>query len=409
MNISQLSQNPGFKSGMMATALLVAFGAGVLVTQVPTGIRSGLGQTASSSFDSAYLQELYELLDQEYLGDIPTGQKLTQGMAKGLVDALGDEYSSLLTPEEAEQYLADNDSAFEGIGVQLGFDGQYSNITTVFEGYPGEGAGLRSQDIIIEVDGADVTGQRPELVATKIRGKAGTTVKLKVIREGASEVLTFDITRQAINLDNISHKDLGNGIVQIDVIKFTEGQDGNSNPVQVFNTQWDKVVDEVKKKNPRGLVLDLRNNPGGYVDSVKYVAEEFLKRGEVIMQEQSANGDTDIFRDYRDGDFESIPMVVLVNEGSASASEIFAGAMQDNGRAKVVGKQTVGKGVEQKVIPLEDNSLLMVVFKRWLTPKGQQLSKESPIKPDFDISSSSDNQNTDIDLQLNKALELLGD
>jgi carboxyl-terminal processing protease len=356
--------------------------------------------------DTELINNVYQLVKQEYIKDLPNKDQLTRGMIKGFIEALDDTYSAYLTPEEAKEYLAAAGSQFEGIGVQLGFNGEYTYVESVFEGSPAQKNGVTVGDVVLQVDDKDVAGQRPELVATKIRGKAGTQVKIKFFRANTQKAVDVNITRAQIDLDNISYKQLENGVIVIDIRKFTEAEEGNSNGVQVFNREWDKVVKEVVALKPKAVVIDLRSNPGGYVDSVRYVAEEFLKNGQVVMREFDRRSGEKVYTDGRAGELESIPVTVLVDSGSASASEILAAALQDNNRGKIIGVKTVGKGVEQKLMPVQDGSLLILVFRSWLTPNGKQISKEQPIQPDFEVEYKKDN-NAKYDSQMLKALEVL--
>lgn len=369
----------------MTTIVLVvaAFGLGLLFGE--QGVVKTPSSGAGGFFDSGYINDIYTKIQQDYINPLPDNKTITKGLAKGLVDSLGDKYSNYLSPTEAEDYLEGNDSAFEGIGVQLDFNGSYTVVQTPLDGYPGQKAGVLAGDIVLEVNGEDVAGVRPEIVATKIRGEAGSKVKLRIYRESEARAIDFEIQRERIDLENMDFELLPSGVGVIDIIKFTEGTDAGFDPVKVFNNEWDKLVDEVVSAKPKAIVLDLRNNPGGYVDSVKYVAEEFLAAGKLIMQEEDKQGQREQFADNRQGRLENIPLVVLVNQGSASAAEILAAAIQDNQRGKVVGMPTVGKGVEQKVITLEDRSLLFLVYKRWLTPLGNQLSPDSAIKPNVEV------------------------
>ncbi len=393
---------------LISLAVIVAFAAGLLIgTQQVNPVTN----ESSEPYSQAYLQDLYSKIASVYLGDMPSVDDVTHKMAAGMVAALNDEHSAFLSPQEAEDYLDSNASTFEGIGVQLGFNGQYTIVSTPLEGYPAQAAGMRAGDWVLEVDGEDMAGKRPEIVATYIRGEAGTSVELIVYREADSSVLNFTVERKEIDLENITYKQLDNGVVVIDIVKFTEGEDSNLDGIQVFVRDWDRVVDEVAELQPKGIVVDLRNNPGGYVDAVVYVAEEFLSEGEVIMREQTKDDQEFLFKDDRTGSLEDIPLVVLVNEASASSAEIFAAAMQDNGRAKIVGMPTVGKGVEQRLIQMQDGGLLLVVFKKWLTPNGVNIDAESPIKPDVELELTPEDMDLipgdDIDSQLEKAIELL--
>lgn len=367
--------------------VVAAFGMGILVgrsAKYNDDLVTSLSDT-KDTFDLLYINQLIQQISSTYLGDVPTKEQITYGIAKGIVDSLGDEYSAFLNPDETKDYLASADSSYEGVGLQLGYNGQYTNIVTVMRGQPGEAAGLLEGDVILSVDGKDQNGQRPELVATLIRGKAGSSVELSIYRESSSEVLTFDIVRAQINLENITYSDLGDGIFSIEIAKFTEGSQGILNGVQVFNQNWDRIVNEISGKDPKGIVIDLRSNPGGYVESVRYVLEEFLSDSDIIMREQEKNKDENLYIDHRKGKFEDIPITVLVNSGSASASEIFAGAVQDNNRGKIIGTETVGKGVEQQLFTLDNGGMLILVFRKWLTPNGNQLDSEHKIVPDISI------------------------
>jgi len=265
---------------------------------------------------------------------------------------------------------------------------------------------MKSGDVIASVDGENVLGQYPTQVASKIRGKKGTTVDLKVYRKNdkdQNELKEFQIVRATINIDNISYKNLGDGIFKINITQFTDSS------ADMLNRSWDKVVNEIIAENasPKGIVIDLRNNPGGYVFSLRYILEEFMKSGTVLMQEEKKNTDTTVYKDERVGKFEDVPVSVIVNEGSARASEIFASAMQDNNRGKVVGEKTVGKGVEQTLITNDDGSMLILVFQKWLRPNGDQISKDKPIAPDFVVDYTDADVKAGKDPQLDKALELI--
>ena len=230
-------------------------------------------------------------------------------------------------------------------------------------------------------------------VVALIRGPAGTKVVLKLYRPATKKELEVTIIRGSIDIENASYVSLNDKIAEIKVYKFTEAD------VNAFNVLWDKAVNEVISSNAKGVVIDLRNNPGGYVSSVEYALGEFFPQNTVVFMEESKSGVRVEHKVNRNGKLLNIPVVVLVNEGSASASEIFAGAIQDLGRGKIVGTTTVGKGVEQKVLPLSDGSLLQVVFQKWLTPKGNNINKKEPITPDYIIE--------DLEQQNQKALELL--
>ncbi|MBN1915381.1 S41 family peptidase [Candidatus Dojkabacteria bacterium] len=347
------------------------------------------------------LWDAWDQLESIYIKKDLSGEDLLNGTVKGLVDSLGDPYTFFLTKEETAEYQNGNASAFEGIGTTLRYNGEHTVIESPIDGYPARKAGLEPGDVILEVDGEDMRNKSATHVAAKIRGEAGTTVKLAIFKVSKQEEQKLDIVREKIDLDNVTYEDLGDGIVKIKIIKFTE------ETVSAFNQQWDATMQNVLSKNPRGIVIDIRNNPGGFVDSAKYASSEFLDKGKVILIEEDRDGRRNTHKVERTGLMRNIPVVVLVNKGSASASEIFAGALQDHGRAKVVGEKTVGKGVEQRVVNLSGGASMHVVFRRWLTPNGRNINQEDPITPDFKIEYKIEEFNKGLDPQLEKAVELL--
>lgn len=322
------------------------------------------------------LWETWSILEKEYINNDLDGQKLLYGAAKGLVDGLGDPYTSFLTPEETEGYLNSNKGEFEGIGATLKQEEEYVAVESPIENSPAKNAGLIAGDLILTVDGEDAKGKSVYEVAASIRGVAGTNVKLALFRPSSSEKYEVNITRAKIDLDNVTVEKVNEDIMKITISKFTEEN------IDIFNEQWDSAVAEVQKENPKGVIIDLRNNPGGFVSAVEYVLGEFFPKGTVIFSEQDKTGNKTDYRINRKGEFIDMPMVVLVNSGSASASEIFAGAVQDHDRGLIIGEKTVGKGVEQRLITLSDGSMMNVVFQKWLTPSGLNITKDAPISPD---------------------------
>lgn len=388
-------------------AMVGAFGGGIIVGSLTSGNTTPASTAANvAGLDNDYINNILGILEDEYLGEIPDQTVLTQGAAKGIIDALGDQYSGYLNPEESEAYFQSNDSAYEGIGVQLAYTDGFTMVEVPIDGSPGTRAGLSVGDLILRVDDKDVQGERPEIVASHIRGEAGTDVTIEIYRPSTLETLEFVITREQIDLDNISYREIEDGIFVIDIVKFTEGSKGLLSGSQVFNNTWDEIVAKVAAQNPKGVVVDLRGNPGGFVTSVLYVAEEFLQSGDIIMREQVKNEPETFYNDSRQGELESVPVVVLVNEASASAAEILAAAIQENDRGEVIGQPTVGKGVEQRLVELDDSALLLIVFKNWLTPLGNHFSAESPVQPDELIEYEAVDGVAG-DTQMQRALELL--
>lgn len=383
--------------------VLIALILGLLLGLFTSNILNSINTPKFNTNDGTYLSYVKEVLEQKYLGDLPDGTDEDYAIVKGYIEALDDPYTSYLTPTEREEYFNSQNPNFEGIGVSLKFDGENTVIESVFNDYPGEKAGLRNGDIVKSVDSNDMLGKSPTEVASLIRGDAGTNVVVEVYRVSESnKVLTFDITREKIDIDNVNYEDLGSGIYKINILQFVD------ETPQSFNNSWDKIVNEiVSKNNVNGIILDLRNNPGGYVYSLRYVLDEFLTKGTVLMKERQKDQLETVYKDQRDGKFEEVKLVVLVNEGSASASEILASGIQDNDRGEIVGQKTVGKGVEQELIELEDGSMLIVVFQEWLTPTGRRITNEDPITPDVLVEYTEEDYINNNDTQLNKALELI--
>lgn len=399
---------------VVTASVLAGFVLGVLVIKFPDWIslKSKDPETTVETtqvdlefLNSGSLEQVYSYLKQIYINELPTNKELNYGAIKGIINSLNDPYTTYLTPEEAKVYLEGRTGDFEGIGVTLAFDGENTYVETVLEGFPAQRNGIKVGDTILEVDGEDQQGKQPQIVATKIRGKEGTNVKLKLFRASENsngEIKEFEITREKIDIDNVTWKDLGNGQILIDISQFSDESPDK------FNDSWDEVVNEILAKGkPTNIIIDLRNNPGGFVVSVRHTLEEFLPNGTTLMSEQIKNQDPKIYKDFRVGRFEDVPVVVMVNQGSASASEIFATAISENNRGKLVGMPTVGKGVEQIILDdFEDGSMLLLVFQKWLTPNGNNITKESPVKPDFEVDYTQDDFNKGTDPQLEKAKEI---
>lgn len=344
--------------------------------------------------DVNIIWETWQKLQQEYLSSSEIDpQDLVYGAAKGLVSSLEDPYTAFLTPSEVMEYYKSNAGEYEGIGATLKQEGSYVAVESPIDGSPAEKAGLKPSDLILKVDDVDVVNKSVYEVVSLIRGDAGSSVIIEVYRSEEQKELVFSIKREKIDIDNVSYEDLGQGYYLVKIYKFTEAD------LEQFNAMWDKVISEISSKNPKGIIVDLRNNPGGYVSAVEYALGDFIGSGKVVFYEEGKNGVKVEHKIARNGKLLDVPLLVMVNAGSASASEIFAGAIKDHGRGKVIGEETVGKGVEQKLITLSDGSILQVVFQRWLTPLGKNISKDDPITPDIIIE--------DEELTNAKALEIL--
>ncbi len=360
---------------------------------------------SSNYFDTRYIEGVLEIFQDKYIGDFDeikeNYNEYTYAIIKGLISNLDDRYTAFLTPKEAEAYLNQASGNFEGIGVTLAYNEYGTYVESVLKSHPAEEAGILPGDLIIFVDEENVKEKLPSEVASLIRGEKDTSVKIKVDRK--NQEIDFKITRKTIKIDNITWEKVDDKTIKINIVQFSDES------IVLFNKSWEKVVEDIKKNanSIENIIIDLRGNPGGYVSSVKYVLEEFLQENQILMQERSKKTGIVEYKDKRNGAFENKNIVVIVNEGSASAAEIFASSIQENQRGLVVGNKTVGKGVEQELITLPDNSMLLLVFQEWLTPKGNKITEEEPVKPDFEVEYTIEDYKNNNDTQLKKALEIL--
>ena len=351
---------------------------GGLNSQSARNVLEGEKIQERNGVDVGLLWEVWATLEREYIDpEKLDGKDMLYGATEGLVEGIGDTYTSFLNPEQTKEYLSSNKREFQGIGTTLAEEGEFVIIESPIDGSPAERAGLKALDVILKVDGADMKGKVAVEVAKVIRGEANTKVKISYYRPSTNETNEIEIVREKIDLENISVKMLDNGIAHLKVYQFTEAD------VATFKKEWDMNIQRIVESSPKGVIIDLRNNPGGFVDAVRYSLGDFIVKDKVVFMEETRTGQKTEYKVNRQGRLLDVPIVVIVNEGSASAAEIFAGAIQDHNRGEIIGTKTVGKGVEQKLVDLSDGSMLQIVFQKWLTPKGRNISKEEPITPDL--------------------------
>lgn len=340
--------------------------------------------------------EAWDIVHQMYVDQPVDDIALMRGAISGMLAALNDKHTSYMDPDQYRQANIPLVQEYEGIGAWVDTTGQYLTIVSPMPGSPAEKAGLKPGDEIIKVDGEDMTGIDPSLVLRKVLGPAGTQVTLTILREGTPDPFDITITRATITIPSVSGKMLDNKIAYIQLYQFAENSD----------QELRKTIQDLIAQQPVGIILDIRNNAGGYLQTAIDVASEFIDKG-VIMYEVYGDGKRDSYASNGNGIATKIPLVLLVNEGSASASEILAGALQDYGRAPLVGVTTYGKGSVQRWIPLEnDQGAVRVTIARWITPKERQIN-EVGLKPDYEVTITEDDIKAGRDPQLDKAIEVL--
>lgn len=340
--------------------------------------------------------EAWTIVHDEYVDQPVDDTALMQGAIRGMMEALGDEHSSYMDPETYEDANAGLAGEYEGIGAWVDTTTEYLTIISPISGSPADRAGMKPGDRIIAIDGEDVTGIDAELVRQRVLGPAGSTVVLTVAREGESEPLEFSITREKIVIKSATGEMLENDIGYVQITTF-----GDKTTPELRDT-----LEELMAQDPKGLVIDLRNNGGGFLVTSVEVASEFIDEG-VILYEQYGDGERTTYRALKNGLATEIPVVVLINEGTASASEIVAGAIQDYERGKLVGVSSFGKGSVQNWIPLSNNQgAVRVTIAKWLTPDERTIHDEG-LAPDVEIEITDEDLEAELDPQLDKAIEVL--
>jgi carboxyl-terminal processing protease len=338
-------------------------------------------------------------------------QKMVWGAITGMVNSLGDPYTSFLPPQQNKDFKQELGGSFEGIGAELGLKDGHIVVISPLKGNPAEKEGIRAGDFILKVDGADTTDWTVSQAVDKIRGPGGTKVTLSILHETDTKPIDISITRSTIVVPSVDSwvkavsdiKEITGvtnpptGAARVAYIRLSQFGDSS-------NSDWDSAVSDIVSAGPvKGLIFDLRNNPGGYLDGAVYISSEFIKSGTVVSQVNS-DGTRQDYPVVRRGKLLDIPVVVLVNKGSASAAEITAGALRDFKRATVVGETSFGKGTVQTPEDLPDGSSVHITTGRWLLPNGDSIAKKG-ITPDVAV--AWDGLEASADAQLSKAVELL--
>ena len=385
--------------------VVIAFFAGRsgVVSQQTVNGKAGSGECCEG-IDMSHFEEVWSVIQDSFVGhDNIDEDQAIDGALKGFVTSLGDPHSEYYSEEESEVFLSSLDSELEGIGAELTDENGYLEVVTPIKGSPAENAGLKTGDVIVSVDGNDIRGEDLFEIIDKIRGKKGTKVTLGILENAEdtySDKRDVVIVRDTIEVPSVYTETLADD--ELEYFYVSVNQFSNDTEQEFM-----EAVNEILVQQPDGLILDLRFNGGGYLTTSVGMLGELLPTGSKVVniQQSSEKLESEIFADGR-ARLTDIPLVVLVNQASASASEIVAGAVQDNDRGVVMGTQTYGKGTVQELIPFSDGSTLRLTVSKWLTPLGTDID-HAGITPDILIDFTEEELEGEVDVQLERAKEYL--
>lgn len=383
-----------FLRGALCGALAILLSAGLM----SCGLRAygtSLGRESVSKDVERKISGLRELIDAKYLGDVEDSE-LEEGIYKGLVSGLEDPYSVYYDEEETKSMMESNEGEYCGIGAVLtrNMDTGIITLVQIYDDSPAMEAGLEADDILYKVEDKEVTGEDLTEVVSHIKGEKGTEVQLTVLRGDDNKEVTVTAVRNTVQVQTVKHEMKNDGIGYLAVSEFD----------LVTYEQYKEALADLENQGMKGLVVDLRNNPGGNLETVCDILDLMLPEGLIVYTEDKEGN-----RDEKKSDEENqfcLPMVVLMNGNSASASEIYAGAIQDYGTGKIVGTQSYGKGVVQQIFMLKDGTSVKLTIAEYFTPKGRNINGKG-ISPDVEVEYERNEENPDADNQLDKAMEVL--
>ena len=354
------------------------------------------GSPAADVFEP--IDRVWEIIHDQYLNQPVDDTKLIQGALRGMLDSLEDPYTAYMDSDEYRLQNTPLQGEYTGIGAWVDTTGEFLVIMSPMPDSPAEAAGIKPGDIVVKIDGEDMTGFDPTVVLDRILGPAGTKILITVRRESETDLLDFEVERALIPIPSVETESLENQIGYLRLYTF-----GINSPDEVIS-----ALKDLKASGAIKLILDLRNNTGGFVDSAVEITSAFINEGNIFIEEWGDGTRNEFKSTGRPIDTDS-PLVILVNEGSASASEITAGALQDYGRAKLIGTTTFGKGYIQNWIPLPDEyGAVRITIARWLTPNGRQIQGFG-LTPDYPVQLTENDIENQFDAQLDMAIKVLSD
>lgn len=398
---------------LIASIAVLLFGTGYKIgaRYSPSSAKVEKISTSGKDIDFSMFWKVWDTVEKKYVDKKKVDtKKMYYGAIKGMVASVEDPYTFFLTPDENKQSKDGLEGKFEGIGAQLGMKDNRVVVIAPLKNSPSEKAGIQAGDIIIKVDNATIIGMPLTQVVSKVRGDKGTKVHLTMERE--AKEIEFDVVRDTIRVESVETKldeKVSVCTSNCDRVAYLKLNQFGDNTVD----EWEQKVAEIKAKwnsgTIKGLVLDLRDNPGGYLESSVYLAGEFLEQGKLVVKQESISYENKDYYVTRRGSLLDIPMTILINRGSASAAEILSGALRDHKRATLIGEKSFGKGSVQEAIDLGDGMGLHVTVAKWVMPKGEWINGKG-IEPQIKVENvipDGDTMSRENDSQLDKAIQLL--
>ncbi|MFA5248948.1 MAG: S41 family peptidase [Candidatus Paceibacterota bacterium] len=385
---------------LAALYLVAAFAFGFLAKEPAERIFLQQQQAAQASLDFSYLDEVLTKLEGNFVNPQDIDQnKLIYGAARGMVEASGDAYTTFFDPDETKSFQEDIAGSFDGVGMQVEVKNERLTVVAPIKDTPAWKGGILAGDQVLKVNGTSTIGMSANKAVTLIKGPKGTEVILTIFREGWKETKDFKLVRDTINLPSVEleYKEInGKKIAHLTILQFSD----------VVYNDFQKSAQDISNNKVQGIILDLRNNPGGLVNQAQNIAGWFLDKNSIILKEKLRSGDIKEYKSNGPSYFSSIPVAILSNKGSASASEILMAALHDNRNIAIIGETSFGKGSVQQLFDLYDGSSIKITIAKWLTPEGKAIDGQG-IKPDLEVKMTADDYEQKKDPQMDKAMEII--